>query len=119
MTSIPPVHVPQVMTTIVDDKVIDIKDEDVIVAPDPETVGFNNPNDFVGAAPDDYEEGFEEYYGDEDGADIPEGMEGGGAAEEEAEGGDITKGRHKIHKNLKKIVKTQRLPAKLPLTVTV
>jgi len=92
MTSIPPVHVPQVMTTIVDDKVIDIKDEDVIVAPDPETVGFNNPNDFVGAAPDDYEEGFDEYYGDEDGADIPEGMEGGGAAEEEAEGGDITKG---------------------------
>ena len=101
MTSIPPVHVPQVMTTIVDDKVIDIKDEDVIVAPDPETVGFNNPNDFVGAAPDDYEEGFEEYYGDEDGADIPEGMEGGGAAEEEAEGGDITKGRLKIHKTFK------------------
>ena len=46
MTSIPPVHVPQVMTTIVYDKVIDIKDEDVIVAPDPETVGFNNQNDF-------------------------------------------------------------------------
>jgi len=92
MTSIPP-NVPQVMTTIVDDKIIDIKDEDVIVQPDPETVGFNNPNDFGGAAPDDYEEPFEKYYGDEDGVgDVPEGMEGGGAAEEDAEGGDITKG---------------------------
>ena len=115
MTSIPP-NVPQVMTTIVDDKIIDIKDEDVIVQPDPETVGFNNPNDFGGAAPDDYEEPFEEYYGDEDGVgDVPEGMEGGGAAEEDAEGGDITKGRHKT---LKKFVKTQHtLPKSLTVTV--
>ena len=115
MTSIPP-NVPQVMTTIVDDKIIDIKDEDVIVQPDPETVGFNNPNDFGGAAPDDYEEPFEEYYGDEDGVgDVPEGMEGGGAAEEDAEGGDITKGRHKT---LKEFVKTQHtLPKSHTVTV--
>ena len=90
-----PAPVPQVMTSIADEKIIDIKDEDVVVAPDPGVMGFNNPNDFAG---DDYdEENLEEYYGGEDGADMPEGMEGAEAGVEGGEGEpepDITKGRH-------------------------
>jgi len=89
-----PAPVPQVMTSIADEKIIDIKDEDVVVAPDPGVMGFNNPNDFAG---DDYdEENLEEYYGGEDGADMPEGMEGAEAGVEGGEGEpepDITKGQ--------------------------